>query len=156
MQKYFEKFGHTCEFDVDEEFKKFLKGKSRVEEIIIKYTTIDPVSSLTLQHFNSHSAITNERKFHLENHPKTIHPFSKFKFIWECSMVLVFLCGLIYSPLQYLDYVDKDEDTNIGNINFMILIKSICLIDMALRFFIGDHDERNFTVNCSNIFINIH
>jgi hypothetical protein len=152
MQRYFTNFGHNCELDVDESFRtSFLNDKGKVRRTIIEWTTIDPISNLTLQHFNSQAAIANERKFHLEYHPKTIHPFSKFKFIWECLMAFVYLSGLIYSPLQYLDYVDKDENTNVGNLHIMKLVKSICLIDMALRFIIGYFDERTFTVSLSII-----
>lgn len=147
MERYFKNFGHNCDLNAED---ITLKNKGNVRRTVVEWTTIDPISNLALQHFNSYSAITNERKFHLECHPKTIHPFSKFKFIWEVLMSFIYVSGLIYVPLQYLDYVDKDDNTNIGNLHIMKLVKSICVIDMALQFFIGYYDERTFTVSKPN------
>lgn len=146
MRKYFERFGHTCEWEVEEELVKFLAGKSRLKQTCIKWTTLDIASNSAQQHFNSYSAIVNEMKFHLENHPTTIHPFSRFKQLWELFMIAVFLCGLIYSPLQYLDYVDMNS-SDAGNIRIMKSVKILCIIDMALRFFMGHLDEPSFAVS---------
>lgn len=76
MKKYFEMFGHTCELEADEDSVKRVKWLRR-------WTMIDPTSNLTLQHFNSHATIVNERKRHLQIYPVTVHPFSRFKFMWE-------------------------------------------------------------------------
>lgn len=152
MKEYFAKFGHTCDLKEDEQSessarvydKKWLHGK------LIKWITVDPTSNLTLQHLNSHSTVVREKKFHLSNHPMTIHPFSRCKMLWECVMLSVFLCGLIYAPMQYLDYVDKVSHTNIGNLAIMKWVKGFCLVDMTFRFFTGYWDGRNFVVSKKN------
>lgn len=147
MRNYFEKLGHTCELKEEEDSENSLKGINWVRKVFVKWTTVDPISNLTLQHFNSHSNVVNERKFHLKNHPMTIHPFSRFKFAWECVMMLTLFCGLIYAPLQYLDYVDKDKTSTVGNLAIMKWVKAFCIIDMLTRFFTGYLDEKNFVVS---------
>lgn len=146
MRKYFKKFGHTCDLKGELDLESSLKGIRWVRKVFIKWTTVDPLSNLTLQHFNSHSNVMNERKFHLENHPLAIHPFSRFKFVWECVMVSSLLCGLIYCPLMYLDYVGKDE-INVDSLAIITWVKAFCIVDMLTHFFIGYMDEENFVVS---------
>lgn len=152
MKKYFESFKHRCELNVEEGIEGFLKNKHWLRQSFIKWTTIDPTSELTLQHFNSYSAFANGRKFHLENYPLTIHPFSQFKLVWEIIMMLVLLCGLILDPLHFLDYF-KEGHVISGVISSDFLasvrasVKIVCILDMAARFFMGFVDERNSTVS---------
>lgn len=149
MKEYFEKFGHTCELKVDDELGSLLKDQPRWKRALIKWMKIDPTSSLTLQHFSSHSSIVEARKFHLASHRVTIHPFSRFKWAWECFMMFVFLWGLIYGPLHYLDYVDSDEATNVGNLLILTLVKVLCIVDMAARFITG-FVNKEFAVSSKN------
>jgi hypothetical protein len=141
MRKYFETFGHTCELPdegiEDASWRRWL----------FKWTTIDPTTQLTRQNFNSYSTIVKERKFHLTSHPLAVHPFSRLKFVWEAFMLVTLLCGLIYAPLQYLDYVDKNEETDVGNLLIMKWVKSFCIVDVVTRFFTGYFDERSFAVS---------
>lgn len=148
MKKYFEKFGHTCELNYDEKAENLDQGRiKKAKEAFVKWATIDPTSNLTLQHFNSHSSIVNERKFHLENHLMTIHPFSRTKMIWECFIVLVFLCYLVYGPLIFFDYVRENTKTYLEDISNMKSMNIFCIIDMVTRFFTGYVDENNFVVS---------
>lgn len=62
-------------------------------------------------------------------------------------MAVNILTGLIYGPLQYLDYIDDDETTDVGNLALIKIVKIICVIDMILRFFCGYVDEKNFSVS---------
>lgn len=156
MRKYFEKFGHTCDLKGEEDLESVLKDVGWARKVFIKWTTVDPVSNLTLQHFNSHSSIVNERKIHLENHRLTIHPFSRFKFIWECVMISAFLCGLIYGPLQYLRYLDESKSANIEDLVIMIWVKAVCIIDMLIHFFVGYIDEENFVVSVFQLLEALH
>lgn len=165
MKKYFERFGHTCELNDDEEKAKRF-NREGIKKTLVKWATIDPTSNLTLQHFNSYSTIVNERKFHLENHPKTIHPFSQIKLIWECLMALAFLCTLIAGPLMFFDYVKHNEletkttgaipkNSNVykNPKNYIednpavILGRSFCVIDIFTRFFTGYIDDENSVVS---------
>lgn len=150
MREYFEKFGHFCELNLDDDYKSYLNGKSKFKRTLIKWTTIDPASPLTLQYFKSHTTIVNDRKKHLESHLGSIHPFSRFKFVWETIMIVVFLVGLIYHPLQNFNYVDNNEDDNAGNILLMGSLKVFCIIDIVLRFFFGHFDHDTFLVTFLN------
>lgn len=144
---YFEAFGHTCNLKIDEDFQFFLNNRPPIYRFLIKWTSIDPKSETTTQYFNSHASFVNGTKYHLENHPLTIHPLSRIKFIWEIIMATTFLTGLIYSPLQYLDYVDMSEiKGDIGNLTIMKTVKIISILDMILRFFCGYVDEKKFKV----------
>lgn len=145
--KYFEKFGHTCSVKSDEVLENYLENRSRLQQAVVKWTTIDPQSEITTEFFNSHSSVVNGMRFHLEQHPTTIHPFSRFKFVWECYMILVFLNGLVYAPLLYMYYVNNNPHEHFGNILVMQLIKVSCIVDMILRFFTGFVDEKNFKVS---------
>ncbi|CRL00606.1 CLUMA_CG013866, isoform A [Clunio marinus] len=145
MEHYFLKFGHNCELR-DDELKNLLSDKSKLKRKLLKWTTINVKSNLTLQHFNSHAAIVNDRRLHFENHLSTIHPFSNFKWFWEVFIGLVFLSGLFYDPLMYLKYVGEDPSESVGNLIIMKLIKIFCTIDMFVRFFTGYLDPKNFTI----------
>jgi hypothetical protein len=126
---YFEKFGHYCALNKDGDVINRLQ----------RWTTVDPTSKLSLLHFNSHSAIINERKFHIENHPLIIHPFSSFKMLWEILMILALLICLVYDPLQYLHLLNpKCSHVDWSFINI------VCVIDIFLRFRMGYWDENNF------------
>lgn len=151
LMSYFENFGHTCGLKIDADYRSYLNNLKPLDRFLIKWTSIDPKSEPTMQYFKSHAAIVNGTKFHIENHPITIHPFSRFKFIWELVMAVNFLTGLIYGPLQYLDYIDDDETTDIGNITLIKIVKFICVMDMILRFFCGYVDEKKFTVSREKI-----
>lgn len=143
MTTYFKKFGHTCELKSDDKED----NSAGFREVFNKWMTINPVSNLTLQHCESHSNVVNEQRFHWANHPLTIHPFSRLKFIWESLMAVVFLCSMIYTPLQYLDYIDDDLENNTGNITVMKGLKTISIVDMMTRFFTGYLDEKKFVVS---------
>lgn len=148
--KYYEKFGHVCKLKNEDDFlKKHLKGRSKLKKIIIKWTTIDPQSYVGTEFFNSHSSVVNEMKSHLQNHPMTIHPFSRFKFIWEFFMATIFLVGLIYVPLQYMDYVDDNQENDFGDMMIMEVVKISCIVDMVMRFFMGF--EKNYEVSWMSI-----
>lgn len=148
MKKYFEKFGHTCDLKVEEEPETPRSLVKRIQKVFIEYSTINPLSNLTLQYFNDHANIMTERRLHLEKHPSSIHPFSRIKFYWEFIMALVFLIGFIAGPLQYLVYIDQHkEELFPGNFLLMKGVKIICLIDMIVRFFAGYWDEENFMVS---------
>lgn len=128
---YFEIFGHFCELNDDGDVNK-----------IQRWTTLDPTSKLTLHHFNSHSAIINERKQHLESHPFIIHPFSNFKMLWEMLMIFVLLICLVYDPLQFLHLLEEQSlHVDLSFINIFIVI------DIIIRFSMGFWDENNFKVS---------
>ena len=150
--KYYEKFGHVCSLKDDEDLLGIhSSGRSLLRKIIIKWTTIDPQSYIATEFFNSHSSVVNEMKSHLENHPMTIHPFSRFKFIWEFFMAAIFLIGLIYAPLQYMDYVDDNLENDFGNVMIMEVVKISCIVDMVMRFFMGF--ERNYVVRLMSMML---
>ncbi|KAG5674638.1 hypothetical protein PVAND_004592 [Polypedilum vanderplanki] len=140
--KYFEKFGHFCSLKYDEKLENYLDNLTWFQYLI----TIDPSSPITTSFFNSHSAVVNGMKYHLKNYPNTIHPFSKLKFIIECIMSVIFLCGLIYTPLLYMYYIRKDDQDTFGNVPVIYTIKLACALDMILRFFTGRVDERNVEI----------
>lgn len=144
MKRYFELFGHTCELEVREESRK---GVDWLRKTLIDWITVDPTSNQTVEHFNSHATIINERKRHLQSYPVTVHPFSRFKFLWEVMMTVVFLVGLIYAPLLFLFYFDHTVESSIGNLSIMISVKVFCILDMTMRFFTGYWDDENFTVS---------
>lgn len=144
MKRYFEIFGHTCELIADENLDP---RREWFREIFIKWTTVDPTSNLTLQHFNSHSTIVNARKFHLANHRFTIHPFSRFKCLWETFMTVVLLYALIRAPLRFLNLVDTHDEGNIDSLGSMVTVKLLCIFDMVLRFIMGHVDHKNFEVS---------
>ena len=146
MREYFEKFGHFCELNLDDDYQNYLNGKTKFKRNLIKWTTIDPASPLTLQYFKSNLTIYNDRKMHLNLYLGTIHPFSRFKFVWEVVMIIIFLIGLIYHPLQYFSYVDRNREDDAGNIFLMGLLKIFCIVDIILRFFIGHFDNETFMV----------
>lgn len=58
-------------------------------------------------------------------------------------MMVVFFCDLMYTPLQYLDYVDDNRYNDRGNLDIMAVLKMICIVDMITRFFFGYLDETN-------------
>lgn len=145
--RYYEAFGHTCSLKIDEDYRNYLSNRPPLHRFLIKFTSIDPDSEPTKQFFNSHAAVVNGTKLHLDNHPLTIHPFSRFKFIWELIMIATFFSGLIYAPLQYLDYVDNESKGSIGNLAIMKTVKTLSSVDMILRFFCGYVDEKKFTVS---------
>ncbi|CAG9797693.1 unnamed protein product [Chironomus riparius] len=143
--EYYEIFGHVCTLKDEEDLlQKHLIGRSKFKKFIIKWTTIDPQSFVATEFFNSHSSVVNEMKSHLENHPMTIHPYSRFKFIWEFFMATIFLVGLIYVPLQYMDYVDDNLENDFGNVMIMEAVKISCMVDMVMRFFMGF--EKNYEI----------
>lgn len=148
--RYYEAFGHTCSLKVDEDYRNYFFSRPPLHRFLLRFTSIDPRSEPTKQFFNSHSAVENGTKLHLDNHPLTIHPFSRFKFIWELIMAANFLVGLIYAPLQYLDYLN-DACVGIGNLTIMKTVKIFCIVDMILRFFCGYVDEKKFTVSIQKI-----
>lgn len=145
MKNYFQKFGHTCELNEDVEDTQ--TDARWWSQTFVEWMTVNPTSNLTLQHFNSHSAVVRERKFHLMNHPTTIHPFSHFKAAWDCFRVLGLLSGLIYEPLQYLDYVDNNDYSDVVNLSVILCVKFFCIVDMLLRFFMGHLEGHNFAVS---------
>jgi hypothetical protein len=146
---YFKTFGHTCGLKIDEDFENYLNNRPPLHRFLIKWTSIDVKSEITTQYFSSHAAVVNGMKHHLDSHPITIHPFSRFKFIWELVMASMFLTGLIYVPLQYLDYLDNEE-SHIGNLIIIKTVKLTCIVDIILRFFCGYVDEKKFTVSNNN------
>lgn len=129
---YFKRFGHLCDLDDDERIDK-----------IFTWTSIDPTSKTTLLHFKSYSSIINNRKFHIENHRHTIHPFSFFKTLWEMLMMVVLLVCLILEPLRFLQMVESTHwHTEWSYINI------INVIDIVLRLSVmGYWDKRNFEVS---------
>jgi hypothetical protein len=141
--KYFEKFGHYCKLNYD--------GDEDSLKLFQKWTTIDPTSKLSLLHFNSHSAIINERKIQVQNHPFIIHPFSSFKMLWELIMILVYIFLLIYEPLQFLHLL-KYKQWHV----FWSFINVFSVIDIILRYFMGFWDENNFKVSTIQIKILIY
>lgn len=146
MKQYFKKFGHTCDLKVEGSGEiPFADKKNWLRKKLVEWATIDLTSNLTLQHFNSFSTAVHGKKSHLEEHPFTIHPFSRFRLIWECLMICSFLTGLIYIPLQYIDYVVDDAD-NIGNLFIMEVTKTVGIVDMVMQFFSGYWDQKNFEV----------
>lgn len=142
--KYYEKFGHVCTLKAHEDFQIHSNKRSKLRNAIIKCTSINQQSHIASEFFNSHSSVVNEMKFHLENHPMTIHPFSRLKFMWEIFMAVIFLIGLIYNPLQYMDYVDENIENTFGDISLMVVVKIASLMDMIMRFFMGS--VRNYEV----------
>ena len=58
--------------------------------------------------------------------------------------MLVFLGGLIYSPLMYIDY---GVAGNVVTITIMTSVKTLCFVDMVTRFFTGYFDEKEFVVS---------
>lgn len=147
MEQYFKKFGHTCNLKaVDSDETPATDKKNWLREKFVEWSTIDLTSNLTLQHYNSYATAVRGRKRHHEEHPLTIHPFSRLKMTWECVMIFSFLAALIYIPLQYLDYVDDDATNNVGSLLFMKTTKTLGVLDMVVNFFSGYWDERNFKV----------
>lgn len=147
MKKYFKKFGHTCDLKVELEGSGEIPDgdkKNWYRKKLLEWATIDLTSNLTLQHFNSFATAVREKKKHLKEHPLTIHPFSRLKMIWECVMIVSFLTGLIYIPLQYMDYVDKNM--NVSNLFIMKVTKILGSVDMIVHFFSGYLDEEHFEV----------
>jgi hypothetical protein len=142
MRKYFRTFDHTCEL-AEEDTSSSVAWRRK----LLEWTTIDPTNQLTRHDFNSYSRMVNERKFHLASHPLTVHPFSRLKSAWEAFMLGVFLCGLIYAPLLFLDYVDKHNTNESGSLAIMRLVKFFCIVDMIARLFTGYIDERSKTVS---------
>lgn len=148
MEQYFKKFGHTCNLKLKDSDKTPAADKKNwLRKKFVEWSTIDLTSNLTLQQYNSYSTAVRGRKRHLEEHPLTIHPFSRLKMAWECVMIFSFLTALIYIPLQYLDYVDDDATNNVGSLLIMKTTKALGVLDMVVNFFSGYWDERNFKVS---------
>ena len=149
MKKYFEKFDHTCDLNVEEDLKDSQNWVSRFKKAVIKWTTIDPYSNLTSFYFNNHSSITNEMNFHQQKYPRTIHPFSRIKTVWECVMSLVIFMGLIGSPLYYHLFVNnnRDREAFLGNCIMLKIVKAFSLLDILVRFHVGYYDRRNYVVS---------
>lgn len=146
MKKYFKKFGHTCDLKVEGSGKiPVVDKKNWLRKKMVEWATIDLTSNLTLQHFNSFATAVSEKKTHLEGHPLTIHPFSRLTMAWEFVMILSFLIGLVYIPLQYMDYVDEQAD-NVGNLLIMKVTKTLGSVDMVMNFFSGYLDQKKFEV----------
>lgn len=147
MKKYFEKFDHTCDLEDEEEPDESQERFERLRKLIIKWATIDPLSNLTMQHFNTYSNIKHEMKRHLQRHPMIIHPFSRIKCFWEGVMTFVLLAGLITSPLEFLVYTDRAKESFVGRFTLLRIVKTVCIVDMISRFFTGYWDEENFVVS---------
>ena len=151
MDKYFESFGHYCEIEVDQDFKKYLKTKNRLQRFLINSTIIHPTSQRTLSYYKSFLAIVEERDEHIEKYLGSIHPLSKFCSWWHVIMTFIFFISLIYIPVQYFDYIDLQDDDIIGTIPYMMFINFFCVFDIVLRFLIGYFDFSQFKVGSIGI-----
>lgn len=137
-KEYFEKFGHTCGLRNEEEEDY---ETNRIKGSFTKWKTVDPLSTLTLQHFNSHAAIVNEQRSHLLYFPLTLHPFSRIIMVWERIMLVVYAFALFWGQLKILFFVGKSQ-REIGTcIIVMFVVRIICFADMARRFFTGFIDK---------------
>lgn len=65
-------------------------------------------------------------------------------------MAMVFFIGLIFSPVQFLVYTDDEKELFLRNFTVMKSVKTVCLVDMIVRFFAGYWDQENFVVSIKN------
>lgn len=131
---YFTSFDHNCSLSHKESIDKLTKWRS-----------IDPKSRLTRRHYSSYSSIINNRKFHIEHHCSTIHPFSLLKTLWESIMILIYTLSLSFDPIHFLELLESTEEHSKWS-----YIHIINVIDIMLRLSImGYWDKRKCQVSLS-------
>lgn len=81
-----------------------------------------------------------ERKRHIKSkYLHIIHPFSVFRIVWENWMLLVFVCSLVFLPLDVV--LDLEEYPFSGFSPFVCTLDCACLVDIIVTFFTGYGEE---------------
>lgn len=149
-RRYFKKFGHSCELNDEEENTT----ANQIKGSFNRWKTVDPMSILALQHFNSYAAIVNEQQSHLRYFPKTLHPFSRIVKVWRWFMLVIFSLGMFCGQLQLFIFVhDNPGEIRKYTRVTILFVRVICMTDMVRRFFTGfvDKDTNNVSHSlCEN------
>ncbi|KAK9888185.1 hypothetical protein WA026_000454 [Henosepilachna vigintioctopunctata] len=83
--------------------------------------------------------LTSEEKRHLERYFFMIHPFSDFNFVWQSIMTIVHFIVYFFIPIYYLNHADEAHSPY--NTVISSVLSSLCLLNIAISFFIGFHDR---------------
>lgn len=86
-----------------------------------------------------------ERERHLSTFPRTIHPFSEFRWNWDIFLTFMLILTLVFQPLQIAFYSDSMAHLTSALVNASLSF--VFFIDILLNFrtgFIGkESDEVN-------------
>ncbi|KFB44542.1 AGAP005463-PA-like protein [Anopheles sinensis] len=149
---------HRCSVNHDVDLVKLLVPADtvhrRVEHWWRRLCLIDPQSTLTRQIFRSDAAIKREISRHLTYFRYSIHPLSRFRFIWECLMIVTFALAFQMIPYDVMLLFRAGDYYPFTSFHAILLaIDVVCLLDIGMSFFTGMYVQRTQRVelNLKNI-----
>ncbi|XP_055611263.1 potassium/sodium hyperpolarization-activated cyclic nucleotide-gated channel 4-like [Uranotaenia lowii] len=127
---------HTCQIGHDFDLiQSSVPGKgwwSRALRWIRKICYLDTTSSQSRDVFRSDTAMRRELSRQITFYSNTIHPFSYFRFVWECVMIFTYAIAFIIFPYDVTFLYDEDENAQLNKFHLLVLfIDFICLLDIC-------------------------
>ncbi|XP_050094110.1 potassium/sodium hyperpolarization-activated cyclic nucleotide-gated channel 1-like [Anopheles aquasalis] len=109
---------------------------------------VDQRSALTRQVFRSDTAIKREISRQLTYYPRTVHPLSRFRFAWECLMIVTFAMAFQLIPYDVMFLFRVQDYYPFTAIHMILLaLDFICMLDIVVSFYTGTCDPRNQRVH---------
>ncbi|XP_058066357.1 potassium/sodium hyperpolarization-activated cyclic nucleotide-gated channel 1-like [Anopheles bellator] len=139
---------HNCTVSHDVDLVKlFIPGNSilrRFTRCWRRLCLIDESSPLARQVLHSDMAVKREISRHLTYYPCTVHPLSRFRFAWECLMIVTFAMAFQMIPYDVV-FMFRVEDYYPFTAFHWILLATdiICLLDVVMSCYTGTYDRRN-------------
>jgi hypothetical protein len=134
----------------DKKFHELIESKGVFKKLLILWTVANTALINDKSHLKSYASIVNERLYHAEHYLGVIHPYSKFKALWEVYIAIVILAGLFTKPFKFLLYFDHDLTNDIGNIPLIFFVNVSCIVDIFVRFNVAYYDKKLGKVGIEN------
>ncbi|XP_053674591.1 potassium/sodium hyperpolarization-activated cyclic nucleotide-gated channel 1-like [Anopheles nili] len=143
---------HDCSVNHDVDVVKLLMPADSVLKRFARWwrrrCLIDHRSPLAKLVFRSDTALKRELSRHVTYYPRTIHPFSYFRFIWECIMIVTFASAFLMIPYDVVFLFQQEDYYPFSPFHVVLLCTDgVCLLDVVVRFYSGTYKRRKQQVD---------
>ncbi|CAK9814020.1 Potassium/sodium hyperpolarization-activated cyclic nucleotide-gated channel 4 [Anthophora quadrimaculata] len=99
----------------------------------------------TKMYIDSMAAFSAERRRHAELKLRwIIHPFSRWRFLWDVIMTVVYMLSFLTIPFSVSFVVMRHDELQLDKFNF--LIYAFCWLDIMCNFVTGYHDKKQMRI----------
>ncbi|KAJ8913213.1 hypothetical protein NQ315_016156 [Exocentrus adspersus] len=123
---------HKCGLTPDEATRRLTKCKKLVHSLFL----VSPTNPMRISYFKSDLSVRLEQERHLRINPYAIHPFSKFRSMYEIYLIVLYTCALAVKPFNAFIRAEHVPRMYVYN-KCILLLDFLCIMDMFISFFTG-------------------